>query len=277
MKQASNGIDLHYEVHGDLENQRLPWLVFSHSLACSIAMWQPQLQAFAGHYRVLAFDTRGHGASDAPAGPYTLEQLADDLNDLLLALDIETAHFVGLSMGGMIGQVFALKYPKVFRSLTIADSTSRWPPETAALFAERVKIAQAKGMDSLVQPTLERWFTPPFHRSEPEKVASIGALIRSTTVEGYAGCCDAIPRINTTARLKDISCPILVIVGKDDPGTPLAMSQAIVANASGAELVVLENAAHISNIEQPAKFNAALSAFFDRCEKRHLEPGFVGS
>lgn len=266
MKQASNGIDLYYEIHGDAQNERLPWLVFSHSLACSVAMWEPQLQAFAGDYRVLAFDTRGHGASDAPAGPYTLEQLADDLNGLLRALNIQTAHFVGLSMGGMIGQVFALAYPKVFRSLTIADSTSRWPAETAALFAERVKAAQAKGMDSLVQSTLERWFTPPFHESEPDRVAGIAALIRATPVEGYAGCCDAIPRIDTTARLKDISCPILVIVGKDDPGTPLSMSQAIVANAPGAQLVVLDDAAHLSNIEQPKKFNAALSAFLNRVE-----------
>lgn len=270
MKQTSNGIDLYYEIHGDRHNKRLPWLVFSHSLACSIAMWQPQLPEFAKNYRVLAFDTRGHGASAAPSGPYTLEQLADDLNGLLRALDIETAHFVGLSMGGMIGQVFALKYPTVFRSLTIADSTSRWPAETAALFAERVQAARARGMDSLVQSTLERWFTQPFHEREPDKVARIGSLIRATPVEGYAGCCDAIPRIDTTARLKEISCPILVVVGRNDPGTPLAMSQEIAANAPGAQLVVLEDAAHISNIEQPEKFNAALSAFLDRCEKRQI-------
>jgi 3-oxoadipate enol-lactonase len=270
MKQTSNGIDLYYEIHGDRQNDRLPWLVFSHSLACSVAMWQPQLQEFAANYRVLAFDTRGHGASAAPSGPYTLEQLADDLHGLLRALAIETAHFIGLSMGGMIGQVFALRYPGVFRSLTIADSTSRWPAETAALFAERVKTAQAKGMDALVPSTLERWFTQPFHQREPDKVAHIGALIRATPVQGYAGCSEAIPRIDTTARLKNISCPILVVVGENDPGTPPAMSQEIVANAPSAQLVVIEDAAHISNIEQPEKFNAALSAFLDRCEKPRM-------
>jgi len=268
MKQSSNGIDLYYEIHGRADDPRRPWLVFSHSLACSVAMWAPQFTAFSNAYRVLAFDTRGHGQSDAPAGPYSLAQLADDLHGLLGALKITAAHFIGLSMGGMIGQVFALRHPGIFNSLTIADSTSRWPPEAVDLFASRVEIALAQGMEPLVKPTLERWFTPPFHKSHPDKVAKIGEAIRSTPVAGYAGCSYAIPRIDTTSRLKDIECPILVIVGKDDPGTPLAMSQAIHANAPGSKLVVLENAAHISNIEQAEAFNRALNDFLERCEGR---------
>jgi len=266
MKQTSNGIDLHYEIHGSRDDDSRPWLVFSHSLACSIAMWAPQLAEFARTYRVLAFDTRGHGLSDAPPGPYTFDQLADDLHGLLRALDISEAHFIGLSMGGMIGQVFALRHSGIFKSLTIADSTSRWPPEAIGLFADRVKTAQAYGMEPLIKSTLERWFTAPFHASHPAEVNNVGALIRATPVAGYAGCSHAIPRIDTTRRLKEIACPILVIVGKNDPGTPLAMSQEIHANTPGSELVVIDNAAHISNIEQPEKFNRALSVFLELCE-----------
>ena len=266
MKQTSNGIDLYYEIHGDCDDGKRPWLVFSHSLACSIAMWAPQLAEFAHRYRVLAFDTRGHGSSDAPPGPYTLDQLADDLHGLLRGVGITAAHFVGLSMGGMIGQVFALRYPGMLKSLTIADSTSRWPPEAIDLFAGRVSIAQAQGMEPLVKSTLERWFTAPFHQSHPSEVDKIGALVRATPVAGYAGCSQAIPRIDTTRRLQEITCPILVIVGRDDPGTPLVMSQEIHGNAPGSELVVLDNAAHLSNIEQAQSFNRALGAFLDRCE-----------
>jgi len=266
MKQTSNGVDLYYEIHGRRDDASRPWLVFSHSLACSVAMWAPQLAEFARQYRVLAFDTRGHGSSDAPAGAYTFDDLSDDLRGLLRELEINAAHFIGLSMGGMIGQVFALKHPGLFKSLTIADSTSRWPPEAIELFAGRAKTAQARGMEPLVKPTLDRWFTPPFHKSHPVEVANIAAAIRTTPVAGYAGCSHAIPRIDTTRRLKEIDCPILVIVGKDDPGTPLAMSQEIHDNVPGSELVVIENAAHISNIEQAENFNRALSGFLARCE-----------
>ena len=268
MKLATNGIDLYFEIHGKRGDDARPWLVLSHSLACSVDMWAPQLAEFSGRYRVLAFDTRGHGRSDAPAGGYTLEQLSDDLHGLLRGLGIGTAHFAGLSMGGMIGQVFALKYPGILQSLTIADSTSRWPAEAVGLFAGRAKTAQEQGMEPLVQSTLERWFTPPFHKSHPTEVAKIGALIRSTPVAGYAGCSEAIPRIDTTARLKEVACPILVIVGRDDPGTPLAMSQTIHANAPGSELVILDHAAHLSNIEQANNFNSALGAFLDRCRQQ---------
>ena len=266
MKLNVNGIAIHYEIYGDPHDERRPWLIFSHSLACSIAMWAPQLKAFADRYRVLALDTRGHGESDAPAGAYSLDQLADDLHGLLTGLNISSAHFVGLSMGGMIGQVFALKYPGIFTSLTIADSTSRWPPETAAVFAERAKSALAYGMEPLIKATLERWFTASYRQSHATEVAKIGALIRATPVTGYAGCSDAIPRIDTTVRLKEIECPILVVVGRDDPGTPLAMSETIHANAPGSILVVLDDAAHISNIEQAEKFNRALAGFLEQCD-----------
>jgi 3-oxoadipate enol-lactonase len=265
MKRTSGNTELYYEVHGRVDDPNRPWLVFSHSLACATGMWAPQLSEFARRYRVLAFDTRGHGRSAAPPGPYTMDLLAQDLDGLLRGLEISKAHFVGLSMGGMIGETYALAHPGVFASLTLADTTSRWPPEAMQVFAERARVALERGMDPLVEATLGRWFTPPFHKSNPADVAKIGDMIRATPPVGYAACSDAIPRTNVTARLPEIRCPILVMVGKDDPGTPLAMSREIHENAPGSELVVIDNAAHLSNVEQPAVFNHALSRFLDRC------------
>ena len=258
MKKQTNGIDTYYEVHG---KEGLPWLVLSHSLACSARMWDEQIAAFKDRYRILAYDTRGHGQTEAPDGIYTLEQLADDLKALLDGLRISRAHYCGLSMGGMIGQTFALMYPGIFTTLVLADTTSRIPAEAAATWQDRIRIAQEKGMKPLVEPTLARWFTEPYRKAAPPAMQRIGALIGTTPVAGYVGCCHAIPKINLTARLKEIRAPILIIVGEDDPGTPVAMSKEIHENAPGSKLVVLPKAAHLSNIEQSAAFNRALEEF----------------
>ena len=258
MKTRANGIEINYEIHGRIG---APWLVLSHSLACSVRMWDPQIALLRDQYQILAYDTRGHGASEATKGAYTLELLADDLSSLLKKLNIEEAHYCGLSMGGMIGQTFALKYPRVFRTLTLADTTSRYPAEAAALWAERIKLAESQGMEPLAQPTLERWFTAPFREKNPAAVDAIRKLIVATPVAGYAGCSHAIPKINLTARLKEIKCPILVIVGADDPGTPVSMAKEIHENAPGSKLVVLPQAAHLANLEQPEAFTKALRGF----------------
>ena len=258
MKTRVNGIEVNYEIHG---KEGAPWLVLSHSLACSVRMWDPQIAALKDKYRILAYDTRGHGATEAPKGAYTLELLADDLFLLLKELKITATHYCGLSMGGMIGQTFALKYPGIFQTLTLADTTSRYPAEAAPVWADRVKTAEAKGMAPLAQPTLERWFTEPFRKGNPATVDAIRKLIVATPVAGYAGCCHALPKINVTARLKEIKCPILVIVGADDPGTPVSMAKEIHDNAPGSKLVVLPQAAHLANLEQPAGFTRALENF----------------
>jgi 3-oxoadipate enol-lactonase len=164
-------------------------------------------------------------------------------------------------MGGMIGQTFALKYPGNLASMTLADTTSRYPAEAAPMWQERIRIAESKGMAPLVQPTLERWFTEPFRKAHPEKVKPVATLIENTPVPGYAGCCAAIPKINVTARLKEIKTPTLVICGENDPGTPPAMAREIQQNLPGAKLVLIPQAAHLSNIEQPEAFNRALADF----------------
>ncbi|MEM1044525.1 MAG: alpha/beta fold hydrolase [Pseudomonadota bacterium] len=266
MKQDTGTVQLFYETHGHEAGNGRPWIVFSHSLACTSEMWRPQIDSFARTHRVLLFDTRGHGRSDCPEGPYTMEELGQDAADLLKALNIDNAHFVGLSMGGMIGQELALNHPEMVVSLTIADSTSRWPPGAIELFAGRARQGVEAGMDSLVKATLERWFTPAYHRTNPEDVAKIGDMIRSTPVTGYAGCSHAIPRINYTHRLKEISCPVLVLVGAQDAGTVPALSYEIHENCPGSELFEIENASHLSNVEQPEAFNRVLSEFLKRQE-----------
>jgi len=258
MKVKVNDIDVYYEIHG---KEGAPWLTLSHSLACSVRMWDEQIASFKDRFRILAYDTRGHGQSSAPAGDYTLEQLADDLKGLLDHLQISKTHYCGLSMGGMIGQTFALKYPGILQTLVLADTSSRIPPEVGPVWEERIKVAQTQGMQALVQPTLERWFTAPYRSAHPETMQRVGKLIADTPVPGYVGCCRAIPKLNLTDRLKEIKVPIQIIVGADDQGTPVAMSQAIHENAPGSRLDILPQAAHLSNIEQPQAFDRALAEF----------------
>ena len=256
MKAKVNGIETNYEIHG---KQGAPWLTFSHSLACTLRMWEPQVAEFKDRFRILLYDTRGHGASEAPKGPYTLDMLAEDLKQLLEHLDIEKTHYVGLSMGGMIGQTLVLKEPDVFDRVVLADTGHAQTPETRKQWEERIKIAESKGMQPLVQGTLERWFTEPFRKSQPEVVKRIADLIQGTPVPGYVGCCQAIANLNTTARLKDIERPVLAITGEQDAAAP--GTRYIGEHVPGAKTVVIPQAAHIANLEQPEAFNRALREF----------------
>jgi len=259
MKLKANGIEIHYTVEGSG-----PWVVMSHSLACNLSMWDQQAAMLARRYKVLRYDLRGHGATDAPAGDYTFEMLAYDAHGLLQALGIESCHWVGLSIGGMIGQTFALKFPGVFKTLVLADTTSRNPPEARPMWEARIKTAREKGMEALVEATLGRWFTEPFRKSRPDMMARMGAMIRATPVTGYAGSCAAIPTINLTDKLKAITCPTLVIVGEQETAAPVEVARAIHAAIPGSELVIIPSAAHISNLERPAAFNRALLSFLDK-------------
>ena len=256
MKMKTNGIELHYTVEGEG-----PWMTLSHSLACDSSMWDPQMALLTKRFKVLRFDTRGHGQSDAPDADYTLDQLADDVHGLLTGLGITKTHWMGLSMGGMIGQAYALKHPGMFASMVLADTTSRRPPNAAAMWGERMQIARTKGMEGLVEPTLARWFTDAYRPAHPDVMAKIGKVIRNTPAAGYAGCCAAIAQIDFTERLKEIKCPVLVLVGDQDHGTPVAMSEQIRDNLPGAKMQVIANASHISNVEQADVFNQAIDTF----------------
>lgn len=258
MKLRANGIDIHYTIEGEG-----PVVTMSHALGCNVSMWEEQVRALSTRYRVLRYDTRGHGQTDATPGPYSLEQLAEDLYGLLTGLGIAETHFVGLSMGGMIGQVFALKHPQMLRSLVLCDTTSRFPADALSVWDERILTVVARGMEPMVEPTLHRWFTTPFRKQHHDVLDKVRAMLRSTPPKGYIGCCHAIPRINTSERLREIRCPALVIVGEEDPGVPVATARAIHAALPSAELAVIPSASHLCNIEQPEAFNRTLLAFLD--------------
>jgi 3-oxoadipate enol-lactonase len=254
MKAKVNGIEINYEITG---REGAPWLVLSHSLACSVRMWDPQVEAFKGSWRILNYDMRGHGATSAPATPYTLDMLADDVLGLVSSLKISSAVYCGLSIGGMIGQTIALRGKSPFRAMVLADTTHTQPPEALKQWEERIQIAQSKGMGALLDSTMERWFTPAF-RTNPAAL-KIRKLIEDTPAAGYIGCGRAIMGLNTTARLKDIRIPVLAITGESDGAA--AGTKHIGASIPGAKFVSIPQASHIANVEQPEAFNRALRDF----------------
>lgn len=262
MKININGINVNYEIAGSG-----PWVTLSHSLACNLGMWDEQMQVLTKKFKVLRYDTRGHGATDAPDGAYTLEQMADDAHAMLAALGVKRTHWVGLSMGGMIGQTFALRYPLLVESMVLADTTSRNPPEAAAMWADRVKTVSKNGMEAMVDVSLERWFTESFRQTHPAVMGRFANYIRNTPAAGYIGCCQAIPKINLTDRLKEIHCPTLIIVGEHGHGTWVPVVRAIHEAIAGSELEMIPSASHLSNVEQPQAFNTALLGFLERVTK----------
>jgi 3-oxoadipate enol-lactonase len=256
-----NGIGINYALSG---KENAPVVVLSHSLGSSMKMWDPQIEALEPHFRVLRYDMRGHGRSDAPEGAYTLDLLASDVIGLLDALKINSVHFVGLSIGGMIGQCLGLNYPGRLKSLVLCDTASAIPEESKRMFREREQIALEKGMSPLVDGTMERWFTQAYLQANPAKVDPIRRQFLATPVPGFVGCGRAIQGLDYLDRLNEIRLPCLVMVGEDDPGTPVAASEAIVGRISGADLKILPSAAHLSNIEQSVMFNAGLLAFLKK-------------
>jgi 3-oxoadipate enol-lactonase len=254
MKAKVNGIEINYEITG---KEGAPWLVLSHSLACSVRMWDPTIAAFKDSYRILNYDMRGHGATSAPKVPYTLDMLADDVLALTKELKIEKAAYCGLSIGGMIGQTIALRGKHPFEKMVFADTTHTQPPEALKQWEDRIRVAESKGMAGLLDSTMERWFTPPFRASAEAK--KIAALILATPVAGYVGCGRAIMGLNTTARLKEIKVPVLAITGNDDGAA--GGTKFIGETVPGAKFVGIPQASHIANVEQPEAFNRALRDF----------------
>jgi 3-oxoadipate enol-lactonase len=261
MKITISGNQVNYKLEGPAS---APMVMLSHGLATKLTLWDPQMDVLARRFRVLRYDILGHGGTDAPHGPYTLDQLAEQAGGLLDALAITQVHFLGLSMGGMIGQALALARPHRLASLLLCDTTSRFPPEAQPLWQERIRIAESEGMEPLVEPTIARWFTAPFRAAHPEVIERVRGMIRGTSPLGYSGCCHAIAALNLTALIHAIKVPTMIIVGEEDQGTPVAMSHAIHEQIAGSELLAIPSASHLSNTEQPEAFNSAVSAFLNR-------------
>lgn len=262
MKVKVNGIQLNYHIDGP---EGAPWVTMSNSLATTHRMWDAQMAAFTKQYRVLRYDKRGHGETDVAPGPYTFELLADDVLALLEALSIKQTHFVGLSMGGMTGMTLALKRPEVLRSLVLCDTTSKDPLGDPALWQQRIDAVNAAGsMEAMVETTVARFLTPDTVKTRPAVADAVRAMVRSTPIGGYIACCQAIAKLNLTDRLPRIAIPTMVVVGADDPATTVEMARTIQQGIAGSELVILKNAAHLSNLEQADAFNAAVLDFLAR-------------
>ena len=196
MKIAANGINLKYRVDGPRD---APWLTLSNSLATNLSLWDAQVAELASTYRVLRYDTRGHGGSDAPDGPYTLAMLRDDVLGLLDALGIETTHFVGISLGGMTALELALALPDRVDRIAVCDSRADAPPAFANSWDERLAIAAEKGMEGLVEATLARWFSEGFLAQDPPALTAVGDMIRGTSLAGYIGCIHALQKTRSAA------------------------------------------------------------------------------
>lgn len=236
-------------------------LVLAHALGCDASMWDALANALAAEHRVICYDSRGHGDSDAPAGAYILAGLADDAEALLAELDAGPVVWIGLSMGGMVGQELALRHPARLQALVIANSTSGYDEAARALWWQRIATIEADGLEAVADGAMQRWFSAPFRAAQPATVDRFRRRVTSTSPAGYIGCCHAVMAVDTTARLARLALPTLVIAGAEDQGTPVAMADTIAQAIPGARLVVLPQAAHLSVIEQPAAFEAALRDF----------------
>lgn len=262
MKIRTNAIDVNHAIDGEG-----PWVTFSNSLTTDLHMWDEEARRLSKNYKVLRYDTRGHGATSAPPGPYNHDMLVADLHGLFEALGVTSTHFVGLSMGGMIGQAYALKHPGRFKSLVLCDTSSRYGPEVAEARLKLIKTVETEGMAAVLEYTLKRYFTEACRKARPDVIKKFADMILGTPVAGYVGCTYANMRINLTEQLKAIRCPTLVIVGEHDPGTNVTMAREIQGAIAGAELVIIRSAAHMANAEQPDAFNQALGDFLAKVDK----------
>ncbi len=238
-----------------------PIVLMSNSLMSDHSMWDPTVPALLNHYRLLRYDTRGHGQTTVTAGPYSIAQLADDAVGLMDALGIASAHIMGLSMGGMIAQQIGARYPDRVESLLLCDTASEMPPRS--MWEERLAIARKDGIPGLAESTIKRWFTAPFIERAPEAIAKVRAMILTTPLEGYINCASAVRDMAQTTMLLKIKAPTLVITGRQDPACTVEQSTVLHRMIDTSKMVVIENAAHLSNIEQPEVFNREIRAFLD--------------
>ncbi len=255
------GIKIHYEI---FERIGAPSVILSHSLGSSMILWDPQMEALKPYFQILRYDIRGHGKSEGGRGPFTLEQLGEDAIGLLNHLGIKQVHWIGISMGGMIGQAVALRYPSRLKTLVLCDTAAIIPPEAQSIWQERIDQVRERGMASQLEATMERWFTPSFLATNPPILSKIRSQFLSTSVEGYVNCIEAIRRLNYLNRLSEIRIPTLILVGEDDPGTPVAASEAIHQRIPGSTLRIIPSARHLSNVEQPEIFNQHLLEFLKK-------------
>ncbi len=252
-----NGVHINYEISG---NENAPWLTFSNSLATDLHMWDEQAEALSESFHILRYDKRGHGRSAPVAGPYNFDDLIGDVVGLWDHLGIERSHFVGLSIGGMTAQGVLLGHPERVGAAVMANTMALTRPEFVSIWEGRVRTVGENGMQAVLEPTMERWFTEGFRTSGAARLDDVRAMILNTSVAGYCGCATAIQGLAYLDRLDDIAHPVLLVAGAHDSGTPpegMKLMRDRIARSEWLEL----DAAHISNIEKASEFTAALSGF----------------
>jgi 3-oxoadipate enol-lactonase len=264
-----DGVEFNVRLDGP-ENK--PPLMLSNSLGTNLHMWDWQIPELTKHFRVIRYDSRGHGQSGAPDGPYSIDELGRDALAIMDALELEQVHWMGLSKGGMIGQWLLTHAPERIGRAVLANTGSHMPPPD--LWNQRIRTALDKGMEELTPGVIERWFTPEFRAREPETVQKIVRMLHTTPAHGYAGSCSAIRDMDQRESIRSVTNPVLVVVGSRDPATPPEMGKRIADTIRGARIVTLD-AAHLSNIEQAEAFNQAVIDFLTAREvapARHVPP-----
>jgi 3-oxoadipate enol-lactonase len=244
-------VDLAWSVHGA---DHLPTVVLTGSLGSTTQMWEPQLQALSERFRVVAVDTRGHGRSPVPPPPYDVDDLAADLDRVLDRLGVERAHAVGLSLGGLGVLQLAATRPHRLDRVVVLCTSARFTPSEA--WAERARLVEADGLPSIASAVVARWFTAEHAQADPALVAWAESMLCSIDPVAYAACCRLLVQADLRDRLPDIRAPLLAIAGADDPATPPPHLQAIVDGVPGARLAVVDDAAHLANLDQPEAVNA---------------------
>ena len=254
-KAKVNGVELNYRIDGREDG---PGIVMGNSLGTNYSMWDDQVKVLKTDFRILRMDKRGHGGSDPGETDFTIDDLGNDVVALSDALGFIDCHYIGLSIGGMIGQSIGMNHPYKFKSLILCATTSQVPAESYPIWEDRILSAQTDGMSSLVQSTLERWFSPAYRRNNQSKVARIGEMVAATSPLGYVRCCRAIMGMAFTDSIRSILTPTLVVPGELDPALPVPMSEIIRDRIPGARMEVVANAAHLCNIEQSESFNSII-------------------
>lgn len=246
-------IDVHAVVSG-----AGPAVVLSNSLGSTHRMWDAQITDLERRFTVVRYDTRGHGASPVPQGPYGIDDLADDLVALLDRLDLERAHLVGLSLGGMTAMRVAARHPERVNRIALLCTGAHLPPASA--WTERAATVRAQGSAAVAAAVVDRWFTSGYDgdRSRWQQ------MVAATPAEGYASCCEAIAEGDLRQQLPSITAPTLAIAGADDPATPPATLAEIADAIPGARLLIVDDAAHLANVEQPGAVTPALLAHLEQ-------------
>ena len=257
--KTDDNVAIYYELEGEATS---PVLLFSNSLGANLNMWEAQRDAFVDRFRILRYDSRGHGRSEVPPGPYSIERLARDASALLDALGIERVSFCGISMGGMVGMWLGAQAPERLYRLVLCNTSAHMPlPEN---WTERANLARNGKLNEIVEPVIERWFTEPFRERSPEVVERVRTQFLVTPSEGYAGSCEAIGSMDQRETISSIRVPTLVIAGEKDPATTPEQGRFIAESIAGALYHEIPDAAHLSNIEQSKRFNSALGDFLSR-------------